>query len=140
MKAIPVTAENPTAQERSAQITLGGQEYELILSTLATKQIARRYGGLENLGEKLSNTEHFEDALDEIIYLITLLANQSVMIHNLWNPDDKRPLLTEEMVELLSTPYDLTEYKNAIVAALYKGTKRYVQSEEPETKNAQAAE
>ena len=140
MKAIPVTAENPTAQERSAQITLGGQEYELILSTLATKQIARRYGGLENLGEKLSNTEHFEDALDEIIYLITLLANQSVMIHNLWHPDEKRPLLTEEMVELLSTPYDLTEYKNAIVAALYKGTKRYVQSEEPETKNAQAAE
>ena len=140
MKAIPVTAENPTVEERSAQITLGGQEYELVLSTLATKQIARRYGGLENLGEKLSNTEHFEDALDEIIYLITLLANQSVMIHNLWNPDDKRPLLTEEMVELLSTPYDLTEYKNAIVAALYKGTKRYVQSEEPETKNAQAAE
>ena len=140
MKAIPVNAENPTVEERSANITLGGQEYELVLSTLATKQIARRYGGLENLGEKLSNTEHFEDALDEIVYLITLLANQSVMIHNLWHPDEKRPLLTEEMVELLSTPYDLTEYKNAIVAALYKGTKRYVQSEEPETKNAQAAE
>ena len=140
MKAIPVNAENPTVEERSANITLGGQEYELVLSTLATKRIARRYGGLENLGEKLSNTEHFEDALDEIVYLITLLANQSVMIHNLWHPDDKRELLTEEAVELLSTPYDLAEYKNAIVAALYKGTKRYVQSEEPETKNAQAAE
>ena len=140
MNAIPVNTENPTVEERSAQITLGGQAYELVLSTLATKQIARRYGGLENLGEKLSNTEHFEDALDEIVWLITLLANQSVLIHNLWHPDDKRTLLTEEMVELLSSPYDLTEYKNAIVAALYKGTKRYVQSEEPETKNAQAAE
>lgn len=30
MKAIPVTAENPTVEERSALITLGGQEYELI--------------------------------------------------------------------------------------------------------------
>ena len=140
MKAIPVTAENPTYEERSANITLGGQEYELVLSTLATKQIARRYGGLENLGEKLSNTEHFEDALSEIVYLITLLANQSVMIHNLWHPNDKRPLLTEETVELLSTPYDLAEYKNAIVAALYKGTKRYVQSEEPDAKNAGTAE
>ena len=140
MKAIPVTADNLTVEERSALITLGGQEYELVLSTLATKQIARRYGGLENLGEKLSNTEHFEDALDEIVYLITLLANQSVMIHNLWHPDDKRELLTEEAVELLSTPYDLAEYKNAIVAALYKGTKRYVQSEESDAKNAPAAE
>ena len=140
MKAIPVNTENPTVEERSANITLGGQEYELVLSTLATKQIARRYGGLENLGEKLSNTEHFEDALDEIVYLITLLANQSVMIHNLWHPDEKRELLTEEAVELLSTPYDLAEYKNAIVAALYKGTKRYVQSEEPDEKNTQAAE
>ena len=37
MKAIPVTAENPTVEERSALITLGGQEYELVLSTLATK-------------------------------------------------------------------------------------------------------
>ena len=43
------------------------------------------------------------------------------------------------MVELLSTPYDLSEYKNAIVAALYKGTKRYVQSEEAGEKNAETA-
>ena len=38
--------------DRTAFITLGGQEYELMLTTLATKSIARRYGGLENLGEK----------------------------------------------------------------------------------------
>ena len=37
--------------ERSARITIGGQEYELILTTKATKEIARRYGGLSNLGE-----------------------------------------------------------------------------------------
>ena len=60
MNAIPVNAENPTVEERSAEITLGGQQYELVLTTLATKLIARRYGGLENLGEKLSNTEHLE--------------------------------------------------------------------------------
>ena len=36
--------------ERSAKITIGGEEYELVLSTRATKEIASRYGGLENLG------------------------------------------------------------------------------------------
>ena len=114
--------------ERAAFITLGGQEYELILTTLATKSIARRYGGLENLGEKLAGSEHFEEALDEIVWLITLLANQSIMIYNLWN-EKKKPLLTEETVELLTSPYDLAEYKTAIMTAMYKGAKREVESE-----------
>ena len=41
--------------ERSAVISIGGQEYELLLTTRATKQIAKRYGGLEQLGDKLLN-------------------------------------------------------------------------------------
>lgn len=123
---------------RSTGITLGGQEYELILTTLATKSIARRYGGLENLGEKLTSSEHFEDALDEIVWLIALLANQSILIWNLWHSDEKKQPLTEEMVELLTSPYDLADYKNAIMSAMYKGTKRNVHSEESEVKNTQA--
>ena len=121
--------------ERSAFITLGGQDYELILTTLATKSIAHRYGGLENLGEKLAGSEHFEEALDEIVWLITLLANQSIMIYNLWN-EKKKPLLTEETVELLTSPYDLADYKTAIMTAMYKGAKREVESEP--TKNTTA--
>lgn len=68
--------------------------------------------------------------------MITLLANQSLLIHNLKNPDDKKSLLTEEIVELLTTPFELAEYKNAITAAMIKGTKRNIESEESETKNA----
>ena len=114
--------------DRAAFITLGGQDYELMLTTLATKSIARRYGGLENLGEKLAGTEHFEEALEEIVWLITLLANQSIMIYNLWD-EKKKPLLTEEAVELLTSPYDLAEYKTAIMTAMYKGAKREIESE-----------
>ena len=116
--------------ERSTQITVGDKEYKLILTTKATKEIAKRYGGLESLGEKLMKTENFEMALDEIIYLITLLANQSILIHNLKNKDNKRELLTEEEIELLTTPFDLAHYKDAIMAAMLKGTKRNVESEE----------
>ena len=39
--------------DRSSIIKVGDKEYELILTTKATKQIASRYGGLENLGDKL---------------------------------------------------------------------------------------
>ena len=115
--------------ERSANITIGGEDYELILTTKATKEIAGRYGGLENLGDKLMKSENFEMAIGEIVWLITLLANQSILIHNLKHKDSQRELLTEELVELLTTPLDLAGYKVAITEALYKGTKRNVVSE-----------
>ena len=123
--------------ERSAKITIGGQEYELILTTKATKEIAKRYGGLSNLGEKLMKSENFEMALDEVVWLITLLANQSVLVHNLQNPAKKRELLTEDAVELLTSPLELSDYKNSIMEAMFKGTKRNIESEEEPSKNAQ---
>jgi len=116
-------------ENRSASIGIGGEEYQLILTTRATKEIAKRYGGLENLGAKLMKTENFEMALDEVVWLITLLANQSILIHNLKNKD-KRELLTEEAVELLTSPLELAAYKDAIMEAMFKGTKRNVQSED----------
>ena len=123
--------------ERSARITIGGQGYELILTTKATKEIAKRYGGLSNLGEKLMKSENFEMALDEVVWLITLLANQSVLVHNLQNPAKKRELLTEDAVELLTSPLELSDYKNSIMEAMFKGTKRNIESEEEPSKNAQ---
>ena len=121
--------------ERSANITIGDEEYTLLLTTKATKEIAGRYGGLENLGEKLMKSENFEMAIGEIVWLITLLANQSILIHNLKNKDAPKELLTEDVVELLTTPLDLAGYKTAITEALYKGTKRNVESEK-DAKNA----
>jgi len=122
-------------QERSSVILIGGIDYKLILTTRATKEIAKRYGGLENLGEKLMKSENFEMALDEIVWLITLLANKNLMIHNLQNKDDKKELLKEEDVEILTSPLELATYKEAIIEAMFKGTKRYVESEEAESKN-----
>ena len=123
--------------ERSANINIGGDEYTLLLTTKATKDIAGRYGGLENLGDKLMKSENFEMALDEIVWLITLLANQSILVHNLQHPDDRKPELTAEAVELLTSPFDLAGCKNAIMQAMYRGTKRNIASE-PDTKNTQA--
>ena len=123
------------ATERSAMILVGGEEYTLMLTTKATKEIAGRYGGLENLGEKLMKSENFEMAIGEIVWLITLLANQPILIHNIKHKDQPKELLTEEMVELLTVPADLATYKAAITEALYKGTKRNIESE-TDAKNA----
>ena len=122
--------------ERTAVITIGDEEYTLLLTTKATKEIAGRYGGLENLGEKLMKSENFEMAIGEIVWLITLLANQSILIHNLKDKEHPKELLTEDVVELLTTPLDLAGYKEAIMEAMYKGTKRNIESE-MDSKNAQ---
>ncbi len=125
------------ANERSSVINIGGEDYELILTTRATKEIAGRYGGLENLGDKLMKSENFEMAITEVVWLITILANQAILIHNLRHRDEPKPLLSEEEVELLTVPSDLAGYKAAITEALYRGTKRNVESE-PDPKNTEA--
>jgi len=128
---------------RSASVTIGGKEYPLIVSTRATKEIARRYGGFESLGERLMKTENFEEALDEVVWLIGLLANQAILIQNLQNRENQKeplPELSAEEIELLTTPADMYSFKAAITEAMIRGTKRHVESEDdPEGKNQEGA-
>lgn len=121
-------AKTPT--KNPAVVTIGGRDYELILTTRATREIAARYGGLEHLGQALETSEDFAHTLGEVIWLITLLANQSVAIHNLTHPEDQREELTVEAVELLTVPADLNDYRGAIAAALQHGTRRAITTEQ----------
>ena len=79
--------------------------------------------------------ENFENARAELIWLIALLANQSILIHNFQHPEEKRDPLTEEMIELLTSPHELAAYKDAIMESMFKGTKRYLESEPEPEKN-----
>jgi len=97
--------------------------------------IGQRYGGLSNLGEKLMKAEDFSLALDEITFLITLLANCAIERHNFLTPTEKKDLLTEEQVEILTTPLELASYREAITEAMFKGTARHIESED-DPKNA----
>ena len=123
-----MTTKTTKSTSDEAVVVIGAESYELILTTRATREIAARYGGLENLGEALETSEDFAHTLGEVIWLITLLANQSVAIHNLQHPDDQRPELTVEAVELLTVPADLADYRSAIAAALQHGTRRVIET------------
>lgn len=74
--------------------------------------------------------DNFEMALEEIEWLITLLANQSIPIHNLKHRDTPKDLLTEDEAELFTTPLNLADYKTAMTDAMFKGTKRDIESED----------
>ena len=129
-----------TEQDRTVAITIDGEEYALLLTTRATKAISQRYGGLDKLGEKLMQADSFELALDEIIWLIVLMANQSIQIFNLRNKGNAKPLLTEEEVELLTVPSELASFKPAIMEAMIRGTRRNVESDDTDAKNPEAGE
>ena len=124
------------ASDRSTKITLGGVEYDMLLTTAATKVIGAKYGGLSKMGDKLMKSQNFEEAVDELLWLVALLCNQPILIHNLQHPNDHRELLKVEELELLTSPSDLAGMKDAIMECLIKGTGRNIESE-PE-KNAEA--
>lgn len=122
--------------ERFSKVKIGDQEYKLVLTTRATKEIAKRYGGLGKLGENLLKEKDFDKTISEVIWLVTLLANQGILIENL-TKDAKSPCLTEDEVEILTIPGDIALFKDAISEALIKGTKRNIESEDTQSKNVQ---
>jgi len=134
------TTENSEETERgvfgSPFINIDGVEYELILTTKATKEICDKYGGLEILSDIFQNGGSLGQMIIDSVWLAVLLANQSVLIHNFRNPQDKKDFLTGETVELFTKPYDIGEFKNAILAALTAGMKRDVEGGDDE-KNKQ---
>jgi len=119
--------------ERGAMITLCGEEYEMILTTKATKEINSRYGGLGKLGDRLSQSKNFEEVIDELVWLLTLLINQGIAVENFkrrTRGEEYVPIFKPEEIEILTSPADFAEYKGAILEALQKGATRNVKSEE----------
>lgn len=84
--------------------------------------------------ETAENTEIISNWYEGVVWLIVTLTNQAMRMFNLRNQGGEKPLLTADEVELLTTPTDLTTFKDAITQCLFKGTKRNVESEE--SKNA----
>lgn len=61
-------------------------------------------------------------------------------IHSHLQPENKeapKDVLTEDEVELLTSPLELATYKSAITEAMFKGTKRNIESEDNQNTEAE---
>ncbi len=125
--------------DRKTTVTIGGEEYDLVFTTRASKAVVAQYGSLERFGDKVLETEDYGAVVDQNLWLITLLANQGIMIHNLRDREHPKPLLSEEEVELLTSPAELSSFSEKIFEAIRKGSQRNVKSED-DSKNVPAAE
>lgn len=103
------------------------KERELKFNLNALKKIKEKYGSLDKMQEKLTaKTDDPLDVIDDIIWLLTLLANQPIIEKNM---DIKRgiaqgkeeQLLDEEYIGLKFDIKDMLGQKQNIFAALTDG-------------------
>jgi hypothetical protein len=113
--------------EKTTSITINGKEYELIYTLLADMQLTKKIKNM-NIKDGVLIFEDDSEAFEHTIWTIVLLANQSVLRHNLINPDDKKDLLSVEEVELFADLSTVHTWVQIINNVREKGMSRNIKS------------
>ncbi len=82
------------------------------------------------MSEALFEREDMMQLFDDIVWLIELLVNQSILQYNFLHKEAPKALLTKEEIGLFCDPAQFIDFKDAILAALLQGSMRHVLSEE----------
>lgn len=125
-----------TEFEEEVKVTLDGEEYPMLMTTYATKQIVKKFGGLENLGEKITGDEgHQEEMFDNVCWLVALLVNQPILIYNRKHRDAEKLLFEVDDIAMLTAPGELTPLMEKVGKAISRGSERNVPDGVPAGKN-----
>lgn len=120
-------------------ITIGEKSFDLVLNTEAMAQIFEKYGGIEQVGEKLNSS--YSEKIRFVPELIALLATQGEAIKG------SDEVITKEFVARYTMPRDFEALSQAFIRAIEIGMNIAVESNDEETdevlaeiqKNAQGA-
>lgn len=102
--------------ENGVSIKIAGKAYRLVFTTAALKEVGKKYGGIEEMGEKMDANK--TDALDDICWLVALLANQGIMIDSGNTRPDNPDLLTADKVALLTMPREIESLSQAAIESI----------------------
>lgn len=122
--------------DRSASVVIDGVEYPMLMSTKATQEICKKYGSLQEMGAKLDSTETYASALGDYVWLMTLFINQGILRYNYRHKDEKKELVNEDYIGIMTELSDIILYRQAVEATINRGTARNIESEEETSKNA----
>lgn len=117
--------------DRIVTTEVAGKPYPLCLTLRATKEITKRFGGLENLADALGDAE-LPEQLDTMTWLLSLLMTEGCAMLCVMG-EDAPPPLTAEMLEIVLTPGDLIEMQGDLLRTVRVGVGREVDG-----KNAEA--
>lgn len=105
--------------ENGVTVKIAGKEYRLVFTTAAMKQVGAKYGGIEQMGEKMDADR--SAAIDDICWLVALLANQGIMIDTRNTNPNNPDLLNVDLVGLLTMPWEIESLSQAAIHAIELG-------------------
>lgn len=108
---------------------LNGAQYPLNLSMKATRLIAERFGGMENVGEAVSG-KPMGEVLETLSWLLAVLMQQGFAYCDLTGAERPEKLLKQEELEVLLQPADIPQIQNAVFGTIGMGAAREVETED----------
>lgn len=116
-----------TEFEDEVKVTLDGEDYPMIMTTYAAKQIVKKFGGLESLGEKITGDEgNQEEMFDNVCWLVALLVNQPILRYNRKHRNAEKALFEADDIAMLTDLDELTPIMGKVGKAISRGSERNV--------------
>jgi len=122
--------------KRIVEVEIAGKQYPLNFSVSAAKEVAERYGSIENLADAIQEKDS-AGAMCEIVWLLALLMKQGANWYRIMEGVD-REVLTAEQLESVLGVYDIIDMQECLFAAMTAGAERTVEVEEG--KNAETTQ
>jgi hypothetical protein len=105
--------------ENGVEISIRSKAYRLVFTTAALKEIGKKYGGVEEMGAKMDADRIA--AIDDVCWLVALLANQGIMLDTGITAPGNPDLLTADKVALLTMPWEIEGLSKAAIHAIELG-------------------
>lgn len=121
---------------RTAKIEINGKDYLLCFSTRVMRDCAKRYGGLENIGGVISGDDAMK-TLDESIWLLAQMMAAGAKYAKLEGIETPEPLSYEDLYDAFGVD-DWLSLKAKVMETISEGTRREIETEPEEGKNAKA--
>jgi hypothetical protein len=122
--------------DRTRVVTINGIEYPMAMNGKAAIEILKKYGSLEEMGEALDDTDDTAAFFTNILWLMTLLINQGISMHNYMNKESQRDLIDEDFIGVISDPREMMSYRESVISAFSAGSIRHIESGDENPKNA----
>lgn len=122
---------------RITEIDIAGKTYPLNFSTRAAKQMAARYGGMDQIDTAFEG-KGIDEMLDDVIWMLALLIDQGVAYRRIIDGVQVDAVSADDLEVLLGMG-DLVRIKDVLLEAMLAGAGREVEAE-PDPKNAEATQ
>lgn len=112
---------------------INGVDYPMEFTARAISNISRKFGGIQSLGEKLSNVDNFDD----LIFVIWALIDAGVRYERINGREAPDALDYDDLLDLFCFD-DFVKLTNEATTTITKGTAREIVAKPPKVKGKNA--